>query len=204
MQECNYCSEVFESEDTYHDHLASDHADELGPIDQRRVGAVEESDSALPISAGPLALVLVIGLSVGIIVYVVFGIGGSSDGPSAVGSVHEHGTLNMTVTGEQVDFSQGKYQQQDRAFHFEGGGGEVWHVHAQGVTLAYAMETLDIPITQDSVTFNGTTYRADDPEWNVIVQVNGEPVNPEEYVLQGTSVENAPQGDNIRIVVKRA
>lgn len=203
MVDCSYCTEVFESEDAYLDHLAAEHEDELGRIDRRRVTGAEESESSLPLSTGPLVLVGVIGLAAVIVAYVTFGGGGSSDGPSALGSVHEHGTMNMTVTGEQVDFSKEKYQHQARPFHFEGGGGSVWHTHAKGVTLAYAMETLDIKVTQDSVTFNGTTYRDDDPKRNVIVEVNGESVDPEEYVLQGTSAPNAQQGDYIRIVVNR-
>ena len=207
MVECNYCTEVFESEDAYLDHLATEHEDELGPIDRRRVADTEESGFSLPLSTGPLALVAVIGLAVVIVAYVTFstggGTGGGSDGPYELGSIHEHGTMNMTVTGERVDFSKEKYQHQAQPFHFEGGNGTMWHIHAKGVTLAYAMETLDIKVTQNSVTFNGTTYRDDDPEWNVIVEVNGESVNPEDYVLQGASERNPQQGDHIRIVVKR-
>ena len=208
MVDCSYCTEVFESEDAYLEHLASKHENELGPIDRRRVANTEESGFSLPLSTGPLALAVVIGLAVIIVAYVTFSTGGSpgggSDGPYALGSVHEHGIMNMTVTGGQVDFSKQKYQHQAQPFHFEGGNGTMWHTHAKGVTLAYAMKTLDIKVTQDSVTFNGTTYRDDDQKWNVIVEVNGESVEPEDYVLQGASERNAQQGDNIRIIVKRA
>ena len=208
MVDCSYCTGKFESEEAYLEHLASEHEDELGPIDRRRVTDTGKSESSLPLSAGPLALVAVIGLSVVIVAYVTFsaggGPGGGNDGPYELGSVHEHGIMNMTVTGEQVDFSKRRYQHQARPFHFEGGNGAMWHTHAKGVTFAYAMETLNITVTQSSVTFNGTTYRDDDSEWNVIVEVNGESVNPEKYVLQGASERNAQQGDNIRIVVRRA
>lgn len=33
MPDCNYCRELYESTDVYLDHLASEHEEELGPID---------------------------------------------------------------------------------------------------------------------------------------------------------------------------
>ena len=66
-----------------------------------------------------------------------------------------------------------------------------WHGHAKGVTLSYAMGTLGIDVTEDTVAYQGTTY-GDDPGETVVVKVNGESVNPEEYVLQ--------DGDHIQIV----
>jgi sulfur carrier protein ThiS len=37
----------------------------------------------------------------------------------------------------------------------------------------------------------------------VVVEVNGEPVDPDEYVLQGArSADAAGQGDRVRIVVR--
>lgn len=208
MPDCDYCGESFGGEDAYLDHLAAEHEGELGPIDRRRVESSDGGGGGLlaGLSAGPVALVLVLVLAGGAVAYVTFGVGGggSPGEPYDYGTVHKHGTINVTINGQTLDFRKSKYQMQDRAFHFEGGNGRLWHVHARGVTLAYAMETLGINVTANSVTFEGTTYRDDDPEWEVVVEVNGESVDPDEYVLQGASEANYQQGDHIRIVVRQA
>lgn len=192
MPDCGYCDASFDDEAAYHAHLRADHADELGPIDRRRVAT--DADGGLP--TGPLALGAVLLASVAIIGYVVFltGSGGAADGPQNVGSVHYHGTMEMVVDGQPVDFSQSEYQLQANAFHFEANDGRQWHGHAQQVTLAWAMESLGIGVTADTVTFEGIVYDDADSDTTISVTVNGEPVTPEEYVLQ--------EGDAIRIVVE--
>lgn len=204
MPDCDYCKESYGSIDAYLDHLASEHKEVLGPIDRRRVEGRESSVEGFlaGLSAGPLVLASVIVLAGGVAVFAAFGGGGGGsggEGPYNSGTVHQHGTINVTIDGKTLDFGQQKYQVQDRAFHFERGNGEMWHVHAQGVTLAYAMQTLGIEVTEDSVAFNGTTYRDDASKWNVIVEVNGKPVDPDQYVLKGASEQNYQQGDHIRI-----
>jgi hypothetical protein len=198
MEECDYCGESFEGEQTYVGHLEAEHTDELGPIDRRRVGADEGGDSGLPV--GPLALALVIGATVAVVAYVTFFTGGSggsgtaSDDVGAAGSAHYHGTIEMVVLGDRVDFSRSEYQLQADRFHFEGGDGTQWHAHATGITLDYAMESLGFDVTRTSVTYEGTTYRDSSDRYNVSVTVNGDRVDPEEYVLQ--------EGDQVRIVVE--
>ena len=49
MIECDYCEEAVADEDAYRDHLDAEHAEELSPVDQRRVeagpaGSAEASD----------------------------------------------------------------------------------------------------------------------------------------------------------------
>lgn len=205
MPDCDYCGEHVEGEDAYLDHLRSEHEGELGPIDRRRVGKADDGGSDLP--TGPIALGVIIVAAAAIVGYTVFagGSGGDSTrGP--VGSAHGHGTINMTVLGDRVDFSREKYQLQARKFHFERGNGRIWHVHATGVTLKWAMSTLDIGVTRDSVTYNGTTYRDGSSKYEVRVTVNGNPVDPSEYVLRGVSFEKAKAGEgpHVRIVVRRA
>ncbi|AXR76487.1 hypothetical protein [Natrarchaeobaculum sulfurireducens] len=49
MPECEYCDATISDEDAYLTHLGSEHADELGGIDRRRVadhGSLNESDDA--------------------------------------------------------------------------------------------------------------------------------------------------------------
>jgi len=121
--------------------------------------------------------------------------------PSNV-AIHEHGTINVTIEGDELDFSRAAFQnpREYPKFHFEGGDGEVWHAHAEGVTLQYAMWTLGIGVSNDSVTYDGQTYT--EANATVIVEVNGEPVDPAEYVLSGASDTNPGAGDHIRIVVR--
>lgn len=207
MPDCDYCEESFGSEKAYLKHLKAEHEGELGPIDRRRVGLEGDDDSALSDAAGPIALALIILFAAGIIGYLVFSPGGKPE-PHNLGAYHGHGTINMTVLGERVDFSQPKYQRQDPYFHFESGNGRIWHVHGEGVSLAYGMNTLDIGVTDDSVTYNGTTYEDSDSQYNVEVTVGGKDVNPSTYVLRGNSRTprqgQTSSGGHIRIVVTRA
>ncbi|WP_435176651.1 hypothetical protein [Halorussus sp. AFM4] len=196
MPECEHCGASFDDEDAYVRHLGDEHADDLGPIESRRVAELESDGGgrdAVMYGAGLGALALG-----GLLAYLLFFSGGAgttdpsaAGGPTDVGSVHYHGTINATIGGQQLDFSRQQFQLQDRAFHFENGQGQRWHAHAKGVTLAYAMQTLGINVTDDTVAYDGTTY-GDDPGESVTITVNGEPVTPSEYVLQ--------QGDRVRIV----
>ncbi|MFC7134726.1 MULTISPECIES: hypothetical protein [Salinibaculum] len=216
MPDCDYCGDHFADEEAYLDHLADAHEGELGAIDRRRVDDRVGSGEADGVPTGPLVLGGVLLFAVAVVAYVLLGTGGGSGGaavngiavaqtPGAVtGSAHGHGFANVTIAGERVDFSRPEYQRprEFAAFHFEGGDGRVWHKHADGVTLEYAMATLDIGVTADSVTFQGTTYSDSDPGTNVSVTVDGESVDPASYELSGASDENPSAGDRIRIVVQ--
>ena len=203
MPDCSYCGDSFDSEDAYLAHLETVHEGELGPIDRRRVG--DEAEGGIGLRGLLLAALVVVPLVVG--AYVLFFTGTASpEGPTDVGSVHEHGTINVTIDGTELDFGQPEFQNpgEHSAFHFEsdGTGGEVWHVHAQEVTLSYAMETLGIEVTEDMVRYDGETYTEENA--TITVEVNGESVDPGEYVLSGPSdIANADDGDHIRIVAVR-
>jgi hypothetical protein len=216
MTDCPHCAETFDTEAAYLEHLRNDHPTEFGPVDRRRLDQLAGdsgggvSRTALLLGGGTVAVV-------GLVLVVTFGLGGSGGGqgtgavdaartPSNVGGVHYHGTMEMVVLGDRVDFSQQRYQLRADAFHFEGGEGRVWHGHAQGVTLEWALASLGIDVTETSVTFEGTTYRDGSPEYDVSVTVNGEPVDPATYVLRGASDATAAEsrGDHVRIVVSEA
>jgi hypothetical protein len=190
MADCDYCGESFDGE-VPDSHLRAEHVDELGPIDRRRLGEADEDGG---ISGGPVALLAVLGLAVAVVVYVLFFTGGSAANIGPAGSAHYHGTLEVTVLGDQVDFSQEQYQLRDRRFHFEGGAGTEWHAHATGVTLNYAMESLGFDVTRDSFTYQGTSYD-DGSEYDVSVTLNGQSVAPS-YVLQ--------EDDRVVVTVERA
>jgi sulfur carrier protein ThiS len=200
--ECAYCGASFEDDEAYLRHLRDEHRGELGPIEQRRVAELE-SDDETPTAAMFGALLGGL-LLAGLLGYVLFFSGGSGASdpntsgltqPTNVGSVHYHGTIDATVGGQDLDFGRQQFQLQADAFHFENGKGERWHVHAEQVTLAYAMQTLGIDVTGGTVAYDGTTY-GDDPNETAVVRVNGESVNPKQYVLK--------KGDSVRIVANRS
>jgi hypothetical protein len=217
MRDCPHCGESFEDGDAgeaaFLEHLRDDHPGEFGAVDRRRLdqlgGDPDDGLSQTALLLGGLALVVV-----GIVAFVTFGLGGSSGDanadatltPSNVGAVHSHGTMEVVILGDPIDFSQQQYQLQANAFHFEGGEGRIWHVHAEGVTLEWALSSLGIEVTENSVTVDGTTYRDDSPDYTVRVTVDGEPVDPSTYVLDGAQdPQNArSQGDNVRVVVAAA
>jgi hypothetical protein len=69
-----------------------------------------------------------------------------------LGGIHTHQDFKMYMNGQPVDFSQAKYQLRAQHVHFEGGDGDVTHVHATGVTLGYALETLGMKLTNECLT----------------------------------------------------
>jgi len=223
MPECSYCGESFEDETSHARHLRDEHEGELGTIDQRRVEETLDDDTG-GIPTGPLVLGLVVLAAVLVVVYVVVFVGGGDASPATettadldagaasldevaqtpgpAGSAHEHGTIEVVIDGQEIDFSRETYQLQADKFHFEGGDGRIWHTHATGVTLEWAMATLNIGVSEDTVVFDGTVYRDSDPGTDVTVEVNGQPVDPQSYVLEGTSAANAQNGDHVRIIVE--
>lgn len=216
MPDCDYCGESFEDEQSYLEHLAATHEGELGSIDRRRVAEITSDDEGLP--TGPLVLGGVLLFAAALVAYVLLGLNGASGGATVNGvtveqtpgavtqSDHAHGTINVTIAGDELDFSRPEFQRprEFSAFHFEGGNGQVWHKHASGVTLRYAMATLGIGVTESSVTYDGTTYRDGDSGTTVSVTVNGTPVDPRTYELSGASDQNPQDGDRIKIVVTTA
>ncbi|PSQ44591.1 hypothetical protein BRD17_03900 [Halobacteriales archaeon SW_7_68_16] len=210
MPDCDYCGESFDDDDAYARHLRDEHPDDLSRIEQRRVDDLEGESRDLP--TGPIVLVGIVALGIVVVVYALFLAGGGGTAtatadqtPYALNSVHEHGPITMTVLGERVDFSQSEYQVQDNSIHFEARNGVMWHKHAQGATLEYFMATLGINVTDDSVTYQGTTYDDDDPQYDVSITVDGEPVDPSTHILQGAASERTfRQGDTVEIVVESA
>lgn len=203
MPDCDHCGESFADEDALLSHLGAAHYDDLGRIDKRRVDQYRGDDAGRDLA--PFALGGVVLIAAALVAYVLFFSGGGSSyevngyevaqtptGAPGQGT-HEHGPIVMVVKGEQVDFSRPRYQRQAIPFHFEGGDGSTWHTHAPGVTLEYAMATLGIGVSDDSVTVKGTTY-TDGENAQVTVSVNGNDINPATYVLR--------DGDSVRIVVK--
>lgn len=204
MPDCDYCDQSFPDEGSLLEHMGEAHEGELGRIDQRRV---EEhyggDDEGLSTRVGYAIVGIVIVAVIGGALYAA--VGAFSDSPPE--RIHEHGTIEMTINNESVDFDQPRYHSpQDsrhQDIHFHRGQGDTWHMHPdppERYTISEAMAILGIEVTEDSVTYQGETYSDDDPNTTVEVRVNGEPVDPESYELQGA--ESAANGDRIEIVVE--
>jgi len=202
MPECEYCDAGFREETAYLSHLHEHHGDELGPIDSQRVARHQAGDGGRI----RLDVLLVAVLGGAILVVGLLNAAGGPSTPYDHGSVHYHGTMEVTVDGDPIDLNQQQYLEQDRHFYFVGqDGASVWHAHARGITVEYAASTLDMTIDPDatSVTIEGETYADADPETTVRITVNGEPVDPGEYELRGTeSPTRADEGDHVSIEVE--
>ena len=205
MPECDYCGASFDSEAAELKHLKSEHRDELGPIDRRRIGDVDEDDGGIP--AGPIALGVVLLASAGIVAYVVFFAGGGASAQPVNDGTHEHGTIAATIDGQEIDFTNESYAGRDNFFHIHPGQDEpLWHAHGSPITIKYALATFGIEVNDagTKLTFQGETYRQDDPGTEIRITVDGEPVDPD-YEVEGVRSEQAAlegEGDDIEVVVE--
>jgi len=209
MPDCEYCSDSFDDEDAYLAHLQAEHEGELGPIDRRRIEDAETEDGSY---RGMVVLGTILLVSFAIVGFLVVGGGLGGDGPTAPGSVHQHGSMEIVIEGEELDLNEPEFTNNDGSFHFHGDeqtrvGEFVWHIHAQEVTLQYALDTLGIEVDDEGTVlrYDGRTYRDADPDTEVVIEVNDEPVEPGDYELQGVGpIADAAggAGDDVRIVVR--
>lgn len=220
MPECDYCADSFGDEDAYLRHLAAEHEGELSRIDQRRIEALGatsgDSDAAMTSNAkvGLAGLSVVMLLAVALTGYLVVTGGSSGDEPTDQGAVHEHGTMAITIDGEQLDLTSSAFAASDNAFHFHGNeqqkyGNAVWHKHARGVTLQYALDTLGITVNDagTELTYDGTTYSEDDSGTAIDIAVDGESVEPGSHEVGGAREETAAangEGQDIVVTVTTA
>jgi hypothetical protein len=215
MVECDYCGQSFDGAEAYLRHLRDAHEGELGPIDSRRVeatfgGGDEDATDIGSYVLGGLGLLtvavvaFVLASAAGVAIPFVGSDEGTPREPGSPGTAHEHGTIEVVIDGNQLDFSKDRFQNRARCFHFERGRGRVWHTHCDGVTLGWALSTLGIDASQTTLTYEGTAYRESEG-WNVSITVDGERVNVDEYVLGGAEpLDAAERGDHVRVVVERA
>lgn len=203
---CTYCGDPVP--DDYETHLRRAHADELTAIDERRVGARSDGSKrrnlALYASVGAILIVFALGYSL-----VFLGTGADSSSalvqPDTTAQIHEHGQITVQYDDTAVEFTEPRYLEADGCFHFHASDdAQVWHVHCEDVTIEYALETLGVAVTADTFTIDGQTFAEADGD-DVSVTVDGDEVDPREYVLEGVeSVEAATDGagDTVEIVVE--
>lgn len=207
---CPYCGESVH-DDAYVDHLAKRHDGELSRIDRRlvgdRAGAANDRSRRRHLYVGGGIILMVFALGY----LAIFSGAVSSDPPVAQepdreAPMHVHGTITVAIDGEEIDFDQARYIERDVCFHFHGyDDAEVWHAHCEGLTLEYALWTIDMDVSDDEVTIEGETYSVDDPDTTVELTVNGEEVDPETYELEGVGPTDEARdgaGDDIRLIVE--
>lgn len=213
MPDCDYCTDSFDSEEEYLTHLQTDHEGELTRIDQKRVESVSADDDGLGIEPGPVIIAGVFLIAAAAVGAILLPLGGSADEPHSRGSVHDHGTMEIVIDGEQLGLNTNpQFVRADENFHFHGDeqqryGAYVWHIHAQDVSLQYALDTLGIEVDDKGteLVYDGTTYDAEDPGTQIRIEVNGQSVDPGEHMLSGpTPMDQAAagEGDDVRIVVE--
>ena len=120
---------------------------------------------------------------------VVFGIGymfyGIFSAPQIgpIGSTHQHIDLLIHVDGQIIDLNQTQYAHQSNYAHLHQNETDVIHIHAINIPLNWFMDSLNIPITDSSLTLDGQTYNEDELNKLHII-INGEEIDDIEYVLQ--------------------
>lgn len=124
----------------------------------------------------------ILGLIVIGIVYVMFSIFSSPQiGP--MGSTHQHIDVLISVDGQIVDLNQTQYAQQSNYAHFHQNETDVIHLHAINIPLNWFMESINIPLTESSLTLDGQVYDEDENNKLHII-INGERISDLEYIFQ--------------------
>jgi hypothetical protein len=133
----------------------------------------------LPIIA---ALVIIAGISIYLFSQNTLSVAGF--GP--LGSAHEHAAFLVKVNGQNIDFSQPKYQVQSDYIHVENGDGTTLHRHATNVTFADFLKSIKMDIDKKNnclVFTNGTEY-CDDNNNKLKTFINGNSTKSiSEYIL---------------------
>lgn len=106
-------------------------------------------------------------------------------------SPHQHLYLQMELFNETVDFSRERYQLQSPKAHFEGGDGEIFHLHEGPVTLEFALESLSFSMNRSCLATGNMTLCSNESH-ELRVYANGDVVSdPLEFRLA--------QDDNVMV-----
>ncbi|MGI9011403.1 MAG: hypothetical protein ACR2F1_09485 [Nitrososphaeraceae archaeon] len=92
-----------------------------------------------------------------------------------LGSAHEHAAFLVKVNGQNIDFSQPKYQVQSDYIHVENGDGSTLHRHATNVTFVDFLKSVKMDIDKKNnclIFTNGTEY-CDDNNNKLRTFING-------------------------------
>ena len=107
-------------------------------------------------------------------------------GFGALGSAHTHAAFLVKVNGENIDFSQPKYQVQSDYIHVENGDGTTLHRHATNVTFAEFLKSIkmDLDETNNCLVFTNGTQYCNNENNHLRTFVNGNSTEPiSDYVI---------------------
>ncbi len=210
---CDKCGRQVDSRQEEVEHLLDQHDDTLTSHKRDELKReLNQMDSgggrSLPlrtigIGVAVLAVILGGGFALSSAGIVSFSAGGSN-GPTGAavgpaGSTHEHAQFSVFVNGDEIDFSQPRYQvgqTQNRRIHFEGGDGSRIHKHATGVTVGFALESLDMGINQTCLSVHDEVY-CEDGSAPLTVTVNGNEIeDAASHVIRDGEVIRIAYGDD--------
>lgn len=97
-------------------------------------------------------------------------------------SVAASGEMAVVIDDARLDLAAAAESNDSASFWF-GSTGTTWERTDANVTLADALERVGVNASNDSITYEGTTY-TETSNTTVVMRVDGEPVDPSEYVLQ--------------------
>ena len=154
MKECEFCEQEFEDETELHLHWGEKHEEELNSHQEEKVKKAErEKDKEAQRKKAKrkeyrnyaiLGVILVglIGGGAMVVPQLTSSLSGPSGNIGPAGSAHYHADFSVVVNGEEIDFSQRKYQVVSNKAHVEGGNGDVVHAHATGAHFRFFLRTL--------------------------------------------------------------
>ncbi len=172
---CDVCSRRFKTADALSQHKSDKHS-------SKHDATVTKSK----ISTGKILAYAIPVLVIGLIGYGLFwALTASNTGMGAPGSTHTHQDFKMYINGNQIDFSQSKYQRPQNPYvHMEGGDGDVIHKHATGVVLRVFLKSVDINVDSNCLTMDtGEKYCNGDGK-TLKLYINGKTSNNWDYDLQ--------------------
>ena len=103
----------------------------------------------------------------------------------ALGSEHVHAAFAVKINGEELDFSQEKYQVQSQYIHVENNDGNTLHRHATGVPVGEFFASLGMNVTDSCFTLENKTSYCSDGNSNLEFYVNGNKTNSiANYILK--------------------
>lgn len=166
---CDTCGRKVDSRREEIEHVLEQHGDKITSHEKdelkRELNSLEKdsSSSSLPvrklgIAAAVLAVIVGGGYALSSAGVLSFSTDSEAAGVGPAGSTHEHAQFSVFIDGDEIDFSQSRYQLQSQRIHFEGGDGEVIHKHATGVTIGFALETHDLGINATCLTMHDDVY----------------------------------------------
>lgn len=79
-------------------------------------------------------------------------------GIGALRSTHLHADIKVYIEGKAIDFSQRKYQLQNRFVHFEDGIGDIVHIHTTGLTIGHLFKSLGMDFNNNCIVFERQSY----------------------------------------------